>query len=123
MDKDLLLANIEYYCREKKIKPTPACEEAGVGRSFMHDIKRGRLPSIAKVAEMAAYLGVSTSDLVGDARDSPEGAQLLQDERDLLVLYRRLNEEGQEKALDYIDDIVSSGKYIKSDPAGLGKEA
>lgn len=123
MDKDLLLANIETYCKAKKIKPTPACVEAGVGRTFVHEIKRGQTPSVAKVAELAAYLGVSTSDLVGDARDAPEGVQLPQDERELLGLYRLMNEEGQERLRDTADDMVRGGKYIKSDPGSLGKNA
>lgn len=40
-------------------------------------------------------------------------------EEELLALHRQLNEEGQEKLLSYADDLVSSGKYIKSDPLGL----
>lgn len=39
----------------------------------------------------------------------------------LISLYRELNQEGQEKLLDLADDIVSSGKYIKSDSSKLGK--
>lgn len=35
----------------------------------------------------------------------------------LLEVFSRLNEEGQEKLLDYADDLVQSGKYIKSDSA------
>lgn len=42
-------------------------------------------------------------------------------EEQLISLHRTLNHEGQEKLLDYADDLVASGKYIKSDPAQLGK--
>ena len=45
-----------------------------------------------------------------------------QDEQRLLDLYRALNEEGQEKLVDYADDLVTSGKYIKSNPAGMVHE-
>ena len=34
-------------------------------------------------------------------------------EKNLLVSFRSLNEEGQDKAIEYIDDLISSGKYIK----------
>lgn len=34
-------------------------------------------------------------------------------EKSLLVSFRSLNEEGQDKAIEYIDDLISSGKYIK----------
>lgn len=46
-------------------------------------------------------------------------ASITSKEEELLALHRQLNEEGQEKLLSYADDLVSSGKYIKSDPLGL----
>lgn len=42
-------------------------------------------------------------------------------EERLISMYRTLNHEGQEKLLDYADDLVASGKYIKSDPVQMGK--
>lgn len=42
-------------------------------------------------------------------------------DQDLLDLSYQLNEEGQEKLLDYADDLVSSGKYIKSDETQVGE--
>lgn len=50
-----------------------------------------------------------------------EKTELSDAELKLLSLYRDLNLEGQEKLLDYADDLVSSGKYIKSDPYELGE--
>lgn len=41
----------------------------------------------------------------------------------LLHNFDQLNHEGQERLVETSDDMVSSGKYIKSDPAGVGKEA
>lgn len=40
----------------------------------------------------------------------------------VIALYRQLNKEGQDKLIDYADDLVSSGKYIKSNPDKLGNE-
>lgn len=34
-------------------------------------------------------------------------------DRRLLMLFHQLNDEGQSKLLDYADDLVRSGKYIK----------
>ena len=66
MDKDLLIQNIIKYCISKGEPPTNACFSAGVGRSFIANMRKGQTPSVAKIADLAAYLGVSTSDLVGD---------------------------------------------------------
>ena len=41
----------------------------------------------------------------------------------LLSLFKKLNAEGQEKLIDYADDLVKSEKYIKSDPPAVGSEA
>lgn len=41
----------------------------------------------------------------------------------LLCNFDQLNEEGQERLVVTSDDMVSSGKYIKSHTSGLGKEA
>lgn len=39
----------------------------------------------------------------------------------LYTAMNQLNDQGQEKVLEYADDLVSSGKYIKSNSSGLGK--
>ena len=44
-------------------------------------------------------------------------------ERNLLTLFNKVNEEGQEKIIDYADDLVNSGKYMKkSSEAVVGEE-
>lgn len=40
----------------------------------------------------------------------------------LLEILQALNTEGQEKLLDYADDLVQSGKYKKSGTSGLGSK-
>ena len=118
MDKDLLITNIEKCCAAVGMKPTPACNAAGVGSSFLVDIKRGRTPSISPVAQLAAYLGVSTSDLVGDKHpEADEG------EARLLGLYDELNDEGRERLIEYAEDLTASGRYKKARSAELGAEA
>ena len=46
-----------------------------------------------------------------------------QEEEALLRLFHRLNEEGQEKLIDYADDLVCSEKYIKIGKYQMDKEA
>lgn len=40
-------------------------------------------------------------------------------ERNILSLIRQLNVEGQEKLIDYADDLVRSGKYKKDNPTEM----
>lgn len=44
-------------------------------------------------------------------------------ERKLLSLFNMLNEEGQEKLIDSADDLVRSGKYIKSNTSRMAEES
>lgn len=126
MDKAVFVQNIKDICKRKGIKPTVACRESGVSTSFITNIEaKGQVPSVEKVQMLAAYLGVTTSKLLGEEKEpTPEaGSGLVEPLRcALLHNFDQLNQEGQEKLVDTSDDMVSSGKYIKSDPAGLGKE-
>lgn len=112
MDKDIMISNIRKYCAARNVKPTIACTAAGVGRSFVSDIDRGKVPSVAKVADLAAYLGVSTSDLVGDARTPAELAPLAD-------AWADLNEEGRARLIAYAEDLTASGRYIKNHQSEL----
>lgn len=62
-------------------------------------------------------LQLGISELDSSPQESPE--TLPPAEAKLLALHRQLNDEGQGRLLEYADDLVSSGKYIKSDPLGL----
>lgn len=66
MDREFFVQNIKLLCKSKRVYPTVACRESGVGTSFITDITRGKTPSVAKVQMLAAYLGVSTSELLGE---------------------------------------------------------
>lgn len=61
------MQNVKLFCKLKGITPTTACAECGVGTSFLPDVKRGRTPSVANVKKLAVYLGVTTSQLLGEA--------------------------------------------------------
>ena len=71
------------------------------------------------------------ADLEEETKKSPDTAEAASGKDDLeadslrstlLHNFEQLNREGREKLVDTSDDMVSSGKYIKSDPAGLGQK-
>ena len=88
----------------KNIKPTNACKESGVGSSFLSDIQRGQTPSVAKVQLLAQYLGVTTSDLLGEAQKSSPPSK----EDRLLAGYDALSARNREKLEEYLDLLLSS---------------
>ncbi len=78
MNKELFVQNIKNFCKAKGVKPTVACRESGVGTSFINDINRGQTPSVAKVQLLADYLGVTTSELLGEPLPTGEAMEKAQ---------------------------------------------
>lgn len=118
MDKELLITRIEALCKMRKIKLNTAFTESKVGKNFKANLATSN-PSIGKLTLLANYFGVPVEYLTGEIDSFPGCtddvvSSLSLDEQNILVLYRSLNEEGKEKAADYLDDLVQSGKYIKS---------
>lgn len=74
MDSEALINNIYHYSSLTGKYATFACDEAGVGKSFISDIKRGRIPSVRKIQKLAAYFGITTSELLGE--ELPEEPKL-----------------------------------------------
>lgn len=77
MDREILVQNIKTLCQAKGIYPTVACRESGVGNSFINDLERGKTPSVAKVQQFAAFLGVTTSELLGEAQPEERARAVL----------------------------------------------
>lgn len=100
MDKDFFVQKVKFLCLQKGIKPTNACKESGVGGSFLSDISRGQVPSVAKVQMLAEYLGVTTSDLLGEKKEpTVQDDGLSEGERALMMLFRQLTPDQQEMVI------------------------
>jgi len=115
MDRDMLILNISRFAAAKDESPSGACLAAGVGKNFVSELKRGKTPSVAAVADLAAHLGVSVSDLIGDARQPEEAPELL-------ACWAELNEEGREALLHVAQGFVYSGIYKNDDPAAVDQK-
>lgn len=100
MDAQIFVQNVKKYCNLKGVKPTPACRESGVGTSFINDIERGKKPSVEKVQILAEYLGVTTSDLLGEEKPAGGKASGLSEEMiEIIELYDKASPEMQAAAL------------------------
>ena len=107
MDKDFFVQKVKFLCLQKGIKPTNACKESGVGGSFLSDINRGQVPSVAKVQMLAEYLGVTTSDLLGE-KISPVGLPANGREEEFAQLFSQLTPDQQELVLAQLRGIVDA---------------
>lgn len=66
MDAELLRKNIIHYSVLAKKYPTKACDEAGAGKNLISDLRDGKVPSVERVQKLAAYFGITTSELLGE---------------------------------------------------------
>ena len=100
--------NIKYYCEQKGVKPTVACKDSGAGKDLINQIeRRGSMPSVEKVKLLADYLGVTTSELLGETKKGPvaDGHEPSENE----LLFRSLPPDRQEEALRYMRYLASQG--------------
>lgn len=100
MDKQLFVQNVRMYCQLRGVKPTVACRESGVGSSFINNIEaRGQVPSVEKVQLLAQYLGVTTSELLGETVAGENLSPL----PDILVKFSGLSPDDQDEIMAIIE--------------------
>ena len=96
-----LYENIQQLCSEKGIRPGRLCDELGISRGLMTDLKMGRKKGVsAETAQkIAAYFGVSVGQLLG--QEAP--ADIL-DQVDVAFYgdFKELNDEEKEAVRDMV---------------------
>lgn len=101
MDKEVFVHNIKNYCALRGVKPTVACRESGAGPNLINQmLTRGSIPSVEKVQFLAQYLGVTTSELLGEA--GPKNLAI-QDQPYLVMRYNSLPPKVQEEVMAFIE--------------------
>jgi transcriptional regulator with XRE-family HTH domain len=116
-----MVERIEVLLKKKGITRKQFAESLGIGKNQLKKWETGESkPNLATILGIASYLDTTPEYLTGEANSLFEGTSetaekfLSSDEQNIIYLYRSLNDEGKEKAADYLDDLVQSGKYIKS---------
>lgn len=87
MNAETFVQNVKLYCTQKGVAPTVACRDSGAGKSLMSQVAQGIVPSVAKVQLLAKYLGVTTSDLLGETRSVPDSDTLSAADVQVLAAY------------------------------------
>lgn len=108
MDKALFVENVKKYAKLRGITPSAACRESGAGERLLANVDAGSIPSVAKVQMLADYLGVTTSELLGEEKSSPsavtDGEAAL--DRDLISQLVQLSPEDIGKVQAYIQGLL-----------------
>jgi len=100
-----LFVRIESLCQQKGIRPGRLCDELGLSRGLMTDLKMGRKKTVsAETAQkIAGFFGVSVGYLLGVEGCVPARADLL-DQVDVAFYgdFKELNEEEKETVRDMV---------------------
>lgn len=100
MNVEIFVQNVKSLCKVQGTTPSAASEASGAGRNFMDNIKKGSIPSVAKVQMLAEYLGVTTSDLLGEKKEpTAQDDGLSEGELALITLFRQLTPDQQEMVI------------------------
>ena len=99
---DNLYEVIEKLCARRGIRPGHLCNELGLSRGLMTDLKMGRKKSVsAQTAQkIAAYFGVSVGYLLGEQAESGD----LLDQVDMAFYgeFKELDESDKEAVRDMV---------------------
>lgn len=98
-------------------------EKIGTTKQTIYKYETGIITNIPsdKIETMASLFDVSPSYLMGwnDAGAPSSDSSLTDGEQQIVSSFRQLNEEGRERLLNYADDLVASGRYIKTNEDAL----
>lgn len=104
-----LYENIQSLCQSQGIRPGRLCDELGISRGLMTDLKMGRKKGVsAQTAQkIAAYFGVSVGYLLGDEGSDAVPADQKKDvleEVDVAFYgdFKELDEEQKEAVRDMV---------------------
>lgn len=109
------MQNVKHFCKLKGIKPTVACAESGVSTSFLTNINKGSSPTVDNVQKLSTYLGVTTSQLLGEPEpdkkekdpDSISAAEAARDEA-LINFLTQLSPEEFSRVDAFVQGMIAS---------------
>lgn len=114
MNKEKFVENIKKICALRGVAPTVACRESGAGKDLINQIEvRGSIPSVEKVSLLAAYLGVTTSELLGEVgpgdteRPTPVPGDGPEDE-ELIRLWKSLSPADVQRVKDFAQGLIAA---------------
>ncbi len=99
----------------------------GVQKAAIYKYENGLVVNLKRsiLEKLAIVLDTSPTYLMG-MEDSAQqtNVQFTPQQSTLLAAFDQLNDEGQTKAVEYVEDLVLTGRYKKCPASGLGaKEA
>lgn len=125
----IFTSNLNYYLQKVDKTQREVANKVGVSPQTFNTWCQGiAIPRMGKIQALADYFKIKKSDLIEEHDPDKQiqleiSASMSEILNLLLSSLEQLNEEGQEKIIEYASDLVASGKYKKHGEFELDKEA
>lgn len=99
--------------------------KVGVQKAAIYKYENGLVVNLKRsvLEKLALVLDTTPTYLMGMEESERNPSTLTPQQSALLASFDQLNEEGQTKAVEYVEDLVLTGRYKKCSASELGKEA
>lgn len=107
-----LYKNIEFLCKKHGTSPTKVCEDAGLSRSTLSNLKNGRAKtlSVRNAAKIAEVLGESYDTVMHGLEKENAQPEMSEVDRALFNYISKMTDEDKLLALDMISAIMARRK-------------
>lgn len=106
-NKNIFRKNLKYFMSENNIDRNKLCEDLHFKYSTVSEwLSAKKYPRIDKIEMLANYFNINKSDLIEDKTSIEIPHQ------ELINKYEQLNESGQAKLMERLDELLEVPKYI-----------
>lgn len=85
MDYNIIIDRVTALATERGVSPSKAYIESGAGKDFAGHIRKGQVPTVARIQKLADYFGVSLEYLLGHTETKSPPSPDRQAKADLLM--------------------------------------
>lgn len=121
-----ILARLKAAKKDSGMTNDDLALKSGVPIGTLRKIMSGgtQEPKLPAIIAISDALGVSADYIIYGRQSAPASVQLSETDSLLLSKFNSLNDEGREKVLSYLDDLIQTGIYKNNRQSGLvSKEA
>ena len=124
--RETLRINLEHQLKKSGLTQKQLAEQLGISPSAVTNWIRGKnSPDIEYIAIMCDIFNIGISDLLvpSTTKKAPALSRSDIQKQRLIENYEKLNPLGQEKLVDYSEDLTGNEKYTQTEAVFSAKEA
>ncbi|WP_276882314.1 helix-turn-helix domain-containing protein [Anaerococcus tetradius] len=119
--KDIFKKNLNKLLADYGKTQIELAKYIGVSNTTVNNYVKGyNTPRMDKIDKIAEFFNVDRSSLISNEQEHQ--STITQNQETIIKTFNQLNNEGQQKAITYTQDLVDSGKYTKNQTISRTKQ-